>query len=202
MIDFGSLLPVDPDPEQEQRERDLRQAEADRTRKVTMSEWLRDGPSWLILYLRKTLGLYSKVEWIRDTSSDDDDVMGDGREPAFRLAGAEVVCSKMERNTSGDYHLIMLDIDHETAVTPSSTSGHYHLWINHSLDRDDWEKFIKVCAEIGLIEEGYAAASLRRDGTYLRLPWIRKGYEREDARAALQEWLDDPQPEPSPDLPF
>jgi hypothetical protein len=71
-------------------------------------------------------------------------------------------------------HTIALDIDHRVRVVPSSTEGHSHLYIDVPLEWEQYEKLLKVLAEIGVVEEGYVGASIRRRATHLRLPWVRK----------------------------
>lgn len=71
-------------------------------------------------------------------------------------------------------HRVILDIDVPVHVVPSSTPGHGHLYIDHELSWDDYERLMLLMAEIGLLEHGYVAASIRRGFTSVRLPWVRK----------------------------
>ena len=71
-------------------------------------------------------------------------------------------------------HTVALDIDFPCAVVESTTPGHCHLYIDKLMPWEDYEKLLKVCGEIGLVEEGYVKASIRRRATHLRLPWVRK----------------------------
>lgn len=96
-------------------------------------------------------------------------------------------------------HVITLDIDHEAVLLPSSTSGHHHLIVQCWADWEDYEMFLRAAARIGLIEEGYAELSIKRRATCLRLPWIRKGSEREDAQQSMEEWLNEPEAPASTD---
>ena len=74
-------------------------------------------------------------------------------------------------------HRILLDIDHEAALIPSSTEGHYHLYINHLLTDEQMEKLVKVLEEIELIAPGNANQWWRHKALFLRLPWIKKRNE-------------------------
>jgi hypothetical protein len=80
-----------------------------------------------------------------------------------------------DRNSWATYrHTVALDIDHRVRVVPSSTPGNGHLYIDVPMEWEQYEKLLKVLAEVGIIEEGYAGASIRRRATHLRLPWVRK----------------------------
>lgn len=72
-------------------------------------------------------------------------------------------------------HTIALDIDHHVHVEPSSTEGHYHLYIDVPLEWDDYEYLLQALGDVGVLETGYVEASIRRKATDLRLPWVRKG---------------------------
>lgn len=82
------------------------------------------------------------------------------------------------------YHTVMLDIDHPVRVVPSSTPGHYHLYIDVPVKEEDYFLALRALALAGVIETGYYEASRARGGTHLRLPWIQKDRIR-DKIAAL-----------------
>lgn len=78
----------------------------------------------------------------------------------------------------GSRHDVVLDIDVPAMLIPSTTEGHSHLIVrlpNGGAKIDDYQQFLWSAAKIGLIEEGYAKVSCKRDRTDVRLPWIRKG---------------------------
>jgi len=60
------------------------------------------------------------------------------------------------------------------AVLPSSTPGHNHLFIDKEMSWADYEKLLKVLAEVGIIEKGYLGACRRRGHSAVRLPWVKK----------------------------
>ena len=92
--------------------------------------------------------------------------------PAENINDAEVVTS--QRNGLGNWHRPILDIDMAAHLIPSSTPGHFHLYIDKVMPWKDYEKLLLVLAEVGIIEYGYAQASIDRQYTAVRLPWIRK----------------------------
>lgn len=79
-----------------------------------------------------------------------------------QVAGSEVM------------HKVVLDIDLPVRVYPSSTPGHYHLYIDTPVTWPDYRNLLDALAQAGIIEPGYANASKDRGYTRLRLPWIRK----------------------------
>lgn len=72
-------------------------------------------------------------------------------------------------------HTVVLDIDVPARLVPSSTPGHHHLWIDVEVDSDDYFELLLLLARLGIIEPGYAGASIARGGTHVRAPWIHKG---------------------------
>lgn len=75
-------------------------------------------------------------------------------------------------------HAPVLDIDYPVFVIPSSTAGHYHLYLEKPVRWDAYEKLLEALAECGLIEGGYAHASIARGATYVRVPTCVKGEKR------------------------
>jgi hypothetical protein len=151
--------------------------------RVTGNEWLVDAME----AATKWVG----VAWSR--GSDEGDFGNDGRTPHHQLAGAEAMGSLIHDggpDPDSKEHVFVLDLDHKAVLIPSSTSGHHHLIVNHTVMQDDYFKALDVLCEIGLVEEGYRDASKIRGEAFLRLPWIRKHQEQHDAKAALSEWLD------------
>jgi hypothetical protein len=193
-----------------------RQQNADRSRTRTLRSFLMEAPAWLSYLLVRQVELFHGIDWEGERDSDGlmpERVEAEVRKPTTSVAQAEVLGSRLSGpdGCGDDYHVIALDLDFPAVLLPSTTADHHHLIVDHQLSHEQWEKFITVCAEVGLIEQGYADASLARGRTFLRMPWVRKGYEREDARAAFEEWLEDEDGElsqrtqgriPIQDLPF
>jgi len=72
-------------------------------------------------------------------------------------------------------HKPVLDIDMPVKAIPSSTEGHFHLYIDKEMSWDNYVKLMKVMAEVGILEEGYVNASISREYSACRLPWVKKG---------------------------
>lgn len=83
------------------------------------------------------------------------------------------VASSLVRDTK--LHKVVIDVDHEAVLVPSSTPGHHHLYVDIPPVRwDDYVSFLQAAAKIGLVEQGYVDASIERGHTDVRLPWVQK----------------------------
>ena len=95
---------------------------------------------------------------------------------------ANIISSEIDRaprpgdgNPTGEpMHTVMLDLDVEARLLPSSTPGHYHLYIDVPMPWRKYKRLLKTLAHVGIIEPGYYRAAAQRQATFLRLPWIRK----------------------------
>lgn len=71
-------------------------------------------------------------------------------------------------------HAPVLDIDFPIAVVPSSTPGHFHLYLDVEMDWDVYEDLIRALFAAGVLGSGYAQHSLGRRQTIVRMPWVNK----------------------------
>lgn len=72
-------------------------------------------------------------------------------------------------------HAPALDIDLPCRLVPSTTEGHFHLFIDKPMSWRRYKALLKALKNAGVIEEGYYGASVRRRMTMLRMPHIKKG---------------------------
>jgi hypothetical protein len=91
------------------------------------------------------------------------------------LNKANVLTSRVAGSTW--QHRPVLDIDFPAKLVPSSTPGHFHLYLDCPMDWETYETLLVDLAGAGVIQPGYAAASISRKATSVRLPWIRKAVE-------------------------
>jgi hypothetical protein len=128
------------------------------------------------------LTLHKNVRWemadyaVTDPATPDRDATTDIEEAE---AVSSLIRGKSFAPAPGGFHDVLIDIDHKAVLIPSSTEGHFHLYIPLGCPWDDYLQVLKAAARIGLVEEGYVSASESRGATSLRLPWIKKGEERE-----------------------
>jgi len=92
--------------------------------------------------------------------------------PTDDLEEATVITSRVAGE--GDLHKVVLDIDLPAQLIPSSTPGHFHLYIDKEIPWREYRHLLHALANAGVIEEGYAGASTARGYTAARLPWVRK----------------------------
>jgi len=71
-------------------------------------------------------------------------------------------------------HKFMIDIDLPLVAIPSSQPGHWHLYIDVDIEWERYVALLRALALAGVIEVGYARASIKRGYTSLRPPWLPK----------------------------
>lgn len=71
-------------------------------------------------------------------------------------------------------HYPVLDLDFGAYVVPSSTPGHFHLYLERAMPWDTYAGLLVALAEAGVIERGYADACLARGMTFVRMPGVSK----------------------------
>lgn len=71
-------------------------------------------------------------------------------------------------------HRPVLDIDFPAELIPSSTPGHFHLYLDKPMTWRKYEALLEALAKAGLIERGFANASIERGFSAARIPGIKK----------------------------
>lgn len=79
---------------------------------------------------------------------------------------ANLIGSKDDVN--GNLHAPCLDIDYPIEVYPSSQVGHHHLYLNKLISWTSYKQVLLALSNAGLIETGYAFASIKAGQSYLR----------------------------------
>ena len=85
---------------------------------------------------------------------------------------ANIVTSEL-KDGSG-LHSVVLDIDMDAELVPSSTPGHFHLYIDKAMTWEQYQMLLSTLSAVGIIEPGYEGASNARGFTAVRLPWVKK----------------------------
>lgn len=93
---------------------------------------------------------------------------------------ANLVSSRVERvdvvpfnggaDKNYELHLPVLDLDYDVQLVPSSTPGHFHLYLNRPVSWGQYVKVLRALAEAGLVEHGWAEASIRQGASFVRKP--------------------------------
>jgi hypothetical protein len=71
-------------------------------------------------------------------------------------------------------HAPVLDIDVPCSLVPSSTPGHYHLFIDQPMAWKKYKHLLQALASAGIIEEGFCKASVMQGHSTVRVPWVKK----------------------------
>lgn len=89
---------------------------------------------------------------------------------------ANLIGSRLQNTQT---HRLMLDLDFECELVPSSTPGRYHLYANKFLHHEDMDKLVNTLVEVGILNEGIKTMQWDANGELaLRLPWVKKGDDR------------------------
>jgi hypothetical protein len=70
--------------------------------------------------------------------------------------------------TVNDTHAPVIDLDLPVRLLPSKTPGHFHLYLDVEMPKEDYFKLLQVMSEVGLVEEGYYKASVSQGSSYVR----------------------------------
>jgi hypothetical protein len=73
-------------------------------------------------------------------------------------------------------------------LIPSSTEGHYHLLLDKPMSWTKYQNLLTALAEAGIVEHGYAKASIAHGGSYIRKPGVHKTTADPDYDNRVQEW--------------
>lgn len=71
-------------------------------------------------------------------------------------------------------HKPVLDIDIPCLLLDSSTPGHHHLIIDKEMPWWKYKNLLLALADAGIIEPGFAHASINRNSSWVRVPWEKK----------------------------
>lgn len=71
-------------------------------------------------------------------------------------------------------HKPVLDVDLPCALVPSTTPGHFHLYIDKEMPWNDYIQLLDILAWLGIVEPGYVNAAKSRGATFVRAPGVKK----------------------------
>lgn len=117
--------------------------------------------------------IYTLTSWNSDTLNEER--FGEHGENRVMVAGDDGnLWSSL--NTDGG-HTPVLDLDLPARLIPSWTAGHFHLVIDGvSMSWDQYERFLTICAEVGIISKKYLAHCLQRKMSMIRKAGVPKLY--------------------------
>lgn len=79
-----------------------------------------------------------------------------------------------ESATNPGLHLPVIDIDFPAKLVPSTTPGHFHLYLDRPVEWDKYLAVLNAMADAGLVEPGYASCSKARGASFVRKPGVKK----------------------------
>lgn len=109
------------------------------------------------------------------------------REPVESYEDANLISSELV-GVEG-YHAPVLDIDFEARLVPSTTEGHYHLYLDTAIPWEKYAALLDALAEAGVIEPGYAMASKARGASFVRKPEVKKQPGDANSAGDLAAWM-------------
>lgn len=120
------------------------------------------------LYTATSLkGEYSGNSGLKPTSSEDKAVLRSSKVTHTLISLKRLIVFDKPVET---LHAPAIDIDGiHCELKPSSTEGHYHLYIDKPMPWSDYYKLLTVLYEVGIIEKGFYHASLNDEQTLLRV---------------------------------
>ncbi len=137
--------------------------------------------------INQKLRKFKVIDWGNDDSQTKGENRPGDRVQSDSLVNANVVSSRHieddpleymtgEGEHAGARHALVLDIDHPTWLMPSTAPDHYHLYVDvpGGITNEKYNALLTALADAGVIEWGYASASIARGWTSVRLPWIAK----------------------------
>lgn len=133
----------------------------------TVSDWYRIAKDLL------------RFKWSDETNYDASRVLPS----AMWLHGADLISSEIRTELGADiYHKVLIDLDVPAMLVPSSTEGHSHLYIDVKAPWPKIEALLHALVDVGAVEPGYMNASVERQGTRLRVPWLNKAGKEQSIR--------------------
>lgn len=116
-------------------------------------------------------------EWVRrnkliNIANGGEDSYNSVHEPSYDIATADAVTSVDRVFTN--FHKPVLDIDFPAALIPSSTPGHFHLYLDRDLTWDQYCKLLYALEDANIIQPEFRRLAFERGYTTVRLPWISK----------------------------
>lgn len=105
------------------------------------------------------------IEKIKDSYHGDSEVRTQVTEDKATLVSSLLTNGK---------HYPTLDIDMPAKLVPSSTPGHFHLYIDCEMSWWRYRRLLKALMKAGVIERGYYKANKSRKATFVRKPGVMK----------------------------
>lgn len=114
---------------------------------------------------------YWTSSWLDKRRNSDDPLLAD---PEIVTQVPEDDAQLVGSMTPEGVHAPVLDLDFPASLVPSTTPGHFHLYLDVAMPWEEYVTLLRALSAAGIIEDGYCEASIRRGLTMVRKPGTRK----------------------------
>lgn len=88
-------------------------------------------------------------------------------------------CTREEANLVGSMgsdgrHRPLIDLDEGVQLVPSSTAGHYHLYLDTEMSWSCYLRLLEAMRDAGVVSHFFVKAAMIREQTFVRPPWVKK----------------------------
>lgn len=100
---------------------------------------------------------------------------------------ANLIGSLIDHDSGAELHLPVIDLDFPARLIPSSTNGHFHLYLDgmKPLTWDAYRRLLHALTEAGVIEPRYYFHCIRRGQSLVRKPGVFKPQKAIDAGVTI-----------------
>lgn len=74
-------------------------------------------------------------------------------------------------------HMPVIDLDLPCMLVPSSTSGHFHLYINQEMSWGQFLNMLQMMTDAGVVQPGFNRFTRERGQAFVRYPGVTKDNE-------------------------
>ena len=121
------------------------------------------------------LSRFRHILWYKETLNDSSEDFDKAVGLRSEMDRANLITSQLGSDENSNMHAPVLDLDFYAHVEPSSTPGHFHLFLDKAMKWQDYQRFLVTLASFDIIEQGFMQASIDREASAVRLPWVKKG---------------------------
>lgn len=114
---------------------------------------------------------HTRLLWYKKKLYSSQDRDDDGMSPVPATADVANLVGSL---TDHGKHMPVIDIDYSAELLPSSTAGHFHLYLNKACSWEQYKNVLLALLGAGLIQQGYYDWSVERGQSFLRRPGVKK----------------------------
>lgn len=85
-----------------------------------------------------------------------------------RVAATKEDANVVSSECANGKHMPAIDLDIPCRLVPSSTEGHFHLYIDKEIERENYWDILRALSDAGIVEQGFYELSVQRGASFLR----------------------------------